>query len=447
MAKRAVYIASLLAVPERMQDRAPTDYEREESARFLHLGQFYRNTYLAVAHAEETKLSDSPREFTEFRKAADLWEARALSASRRLRLEDEKWHATWGGPSYRVETVLSDADEQADAEAPLQALEPAADNAERTPDRPLVARPDPATYTTWPDATTSPVVGGSGIDEPAPMRPPGRADRSSTVSLTRPEAWAPVPARDRSPTVSVSSTPPDKQAYDAPTCIFCDRPTGPVEYLWPEWICRCLTDQMATWNRERGTDDTLVQQMRTEVDQTVDCICETCIRGWIQHLDDDVVAFLTSMIAGDRTRLSPRKQDLLARWAAKTAAVVECVSNDRVRTPRSACEHLRRDGVPAGTQVLVGRYDGNARVLSHDRDLFSCTVDGTEQHLSQSTFVIGKVFIQVFADPWRDSTPQLAEDTTQLLLSLLPTQTRKVDWPPTISIDDSLYDLVRRGPT
>ncbi len=445
MAKRAVYIASLLAVPDRMRDRAGTDYEREEWAKFLHLGQYYRNTYLAVAHAEETKLAESPREFTEFRKAADLWEARALSVSRRLRLEDEKWHATWAGPSYRVETVPPDVVEQADAVAPLQAIERVEDDAEPTPDRPVGARPDPATHTTLPDATTSTAVGGSGIDEPDPILPPGREDRSSTVSLTPPEAWAPVPVPDRSPTVS--SAPPNEQACAAPTCIFCGRPTDSVEYLWQEWICRCLTHQVAAWNHERGTDDTLVQQIRTEVDQTVDCICETCVRGWIQHLDDDVVAFLTSMIAGDRTRLSPRQQDLLARWAVKTAAVVECVYDDPVRTPRAVCEHLRRDGVPAGTQVLVGRYDGHARVLSHDRDLFSCTVDGTEQHLSQSTFVIGKLFIQVFADPWRDSTPQLAEDTTQLLLSLLPSHTRKVDWPPTNSIDDSLYDLVRHGPT
>jgi len=447
MAKRAVYIASLLAVPERMRDRAGTDYERGEWAKFLHLGQYYRNTYLAVAHAEETKLSESPREFTEFRKAADLWEARALSVSRRLRLEDEKWHTSWAGPSYRVETVRSDGVEQADADASVQPLERVEDNAERTLDRPVVARVEPATLTTLPDATTSTVGGGSGIDEPDPIRPSGRGDRSSTVSLTRPEAWAPVPVPPPSPPVSVSPAPANEQACATPTCIFCDRPAGSVEYLWPEWICRCLTHQMATWNRERGTDDTLVQQIRTEVDRTVDCICETCMRGWIQHLDDDVVAFLTSMIAGDTTRLSPRQQDLLARWAAKTAAVIECVYDDPVRTPRSACEYLRRDGVPAGTQVLVGRYHGNARVLSHDRDLFSCTVDGTEQHLSQSTFVVGKLFIQVFADPWRDSTPQLAEDTTELLLALLPSHTRKVDWPPTISIDDSLYDLVRQGPT
>ena len=58
-----------------------------------------------------------------------------------------------------------------------------------------------------------------------------------------------------------------------------------------------------------------------------------------------------------------------------------------------------------GTQVLVGKYDGDLRVLTHERDLFSTTIDNEQHYLSQWTFVIGKVILQVFADPWRDTAP------------------------------------------
>jgi len=185
----------------------------------------------------------------------------------------------------------------------------------------------------------------------------------------------------------------------APTCIFCDRPTGPVQYLWPEWLCQVFTDRLDDWNKQSGSDERFVERLRMEVDQTIDCICEPCSHGWMRRLDEKVSPFLPSMMVGTKTRLSPVQQRLLARWSAKIAAVTECVYDSPVRTPPSACEYLRRVGVHPGTQVLVGKYHGAAHALSHDRDLFRRTFDGDEHYLSQSSFVIGKALIQVLADP------------------------------------------------
>ena len=104
-----------------------------------------------------------------------------------------------------------------------------------------------------------------------------------------------------------------------------------------------------------------------------------------------------------------------------------------------------RVGVHTGTQVLLGRYDGNTHLLSHQRDLFRRTIDGTDYSVPQATFVIGNVFLQVLTDPWRDNPPTPVDDTTPLLISLVPVHPRKIDWPPPTSIDDSLYDVVRHG--
>jgi hypothetical protein len=200
------------------------------------------------------------------------------------------------------------------------------------------------------------------------------------------------------------------------------------------------------WNKESGPDETVVDRLRAEVDQTIDCICEPCSQGWMRRLDDNVSPFLTSMIVGAKMRLSPVQQRLLARWSAKIAAVTECVYDSPIRTPPSACEYLRRVGIHPGTQVLVGRYDGEAQTLSHERALFRGTFDGDEHHLSQSSFVIGKVLIQVLADSQQQTTPELGEDAARLLIALVPSHDRKVDWPPALTIDDPLYDLVRLGP-
>jgi hypothetical protein len=270
--------------------------------------------------------------------------------------------------------------------------------------------------------------------------------------VTRPAAWKSVPLRRRSPPApaatqpSASSETPIGDAYAGPTCIFCDRPTGPVEYLWPEWLCHFFTDRLGEWNKENGPDEAVVDRMRKEVDQTIDCICGPCSHGWMRRLDDNVSTFLTSMMVGNKTRLTPIQQRSLARWSAKNAAVIECCYDAPTRTPPSAFEYLRRIGVHPGTQVLVGRYDGEAQVLSHERDLFCCTIDGEEHYLSQSSFVIGKVLIQVLADPQQQTTPELGADVARLLLALVPSLDRKIDWPPPLSIDDPLYGLVRLGP-
>ncbi|MGO9873752.1 MAG: hypothetical protein ACLPVY_08120 [Acidimicrobiia bacterium] len=152
------------------------------------------------------------------------------------------------------------------------------------------------------------------------------------------------------------------------------------------------------------------------------------------------------MIVGDATPLSPVRRRLLARWAAKTAVVMECASDAPYRTPRFACEFLRRIGVHPGTQVLVGKYDGDRRFLAHERDVFRRMIDGETCYIPQASFVIGAVFIQVFSDPWRDTAPEPAEPSVQPFIPLVGRDVRTVVWPPDVSIDDAGYDLARNGP-
>jgi hypothetical protein len=275
--------------------------------------------------------------------------------------------------------------------------------------------------------------------------------------VNRPWGWQSVPVR-RGARASVGHAPrrtapiqsvPFASLADeidlAPPCIFCNRPSGSVEHVWPEWLREFFRDLLGARATEPDRNDAALMRVLTELDQTIDCVCDSCSRGWMQRLDDNVRPFLTSMIIGDATPLPTGRQRLLARWAAKTSVVMECAYDVPARPPSFACDHLRRFGVPAGTQVLIGHYDGDTRLLTHERDLFSTTDDALKPCLSQSTFVMGKVLVQVFADPYRDSAPQLADDSSGALFALVPASGRKVTWPPDLSIDDAEYDLIRNG--
>jgi hypothetical protein len=231
-------------------------------------------------------------------------------------------------------------------------------------------------------------------------------------------------------------------------CIFCNSPNAEVSYAWPDWLCRFLAEHQEKWCADRVTrhaDLVMVERAEHEADKTVDCVCRTCRDGWMQRLEDNVSPFLQSMMLGETTPLPAARRKLLARWAAKTAMLMECASYASLRTPSFASEHLRKVGVHAGTQVLVGKYDGKLQLLTSERDAFPRSVDGQWRHLSQTSLVMGNLLVQVYADPWRDDPPELTENAVRPFIPLIANRSRRIVWPPDLSVDDALYDLVRLG--
>jgi hypothetical protein len=77
--------------------------------------------------------------------------------------------------------------------------------------------------------------------------------------------------------------------------------------------------------------------------------------------------------------------------------------------------------------------------------LFSRTIDGEQRYFPQASLVIGEVMIQVFAGPWRTSTPELMQHTGQPFIPLVGGGSESVAWPPDAALDDSRYELARFG--
>ena len=196
---------------------------------------------------------------------------------------------------------------------------------------------------------------------------------------------------------------------------------------------------------EPGSELTIFEQVGREIDQTSTSVCKTCNSGWIQRLEVNVSPFLKPMILGEPTPLPSARRKLLARWAAKTAVVMEGTFPEAVRTPRAAAEYLRLTGVHAGTQVLVGHYEGDAQILNRARVLFRKT-SGEDHYRSFTTLIIGKLAVQVLADPWSDGVPDVPEKVQRRFIPLVSANARKVDWPPELTIGDAFFDNVRHGP-
>ena len=84
-------------------------------------------------------------------------------------------------------------------------------------------------------------------------------------------------------------------------------------------------------------------------------------------------------------------------------------------------------------------------MLTYERDLFSRTIDGEQRFFPQASLVIGQLFIQVFAGPWRSGLPELVRQSSQPLLALAAGSGEDIMWPPASAIDDGRYELARFG--
>ena len=221
-------------------------------------------------------------------------------------------------------------------------------------------------------------------------------------------------------------------------CIFCGRPSGQVAYAWPDWLCRFLAEQPALWDRgsEPVIDLEIMHRMDQEADRVVDCVCQNCVHGWIQRLDDKVREFFEPMIAGEPTPLPSARRRLLARWAAKTALVLEWTTGGAPRTPRDELEHLRKGTVHPGTQVFAGRYDGHRHMLSGALSVGTHDVDGEPTPVFQTSLLVGRVLLRVVADPAHERPPEPGDHTPGSLIALVGNRRRNVEWPPAAAIGD-----------
>ena len=201
--------------------------------------------------------------------------------------------------------------------------------------------------------------------------------RRSPTLVTRPGAWRPVPARapigarprrsdtHRQPATAVADDARSSRA-DATvprarsTCIFCHRPSGTVTYAWPDWLCRFLAERQERLERRtrhapcRSRDGRTRREARPTRPSPA-CAARAATAG-CSASKTTCSPFLESMIArrvDSHFRLRARK--LLARGPPRPRCSWSAADRTRRSARRSfAIEHLRKVGVHAGTQVLVG---------------------------------------------------------------------------------------------
>jgi hypothetical protein len=137
----------------------------------------------------------------------------------------------------------------------------------------------------------------------------------------------------------------------ARSCIFCGDRSLTREHVLSDWIRRLAAiDGAAPANhtfQRPGVAPRVVEFDAPPLAQTARVACGACNNGWMAQLEAEASGVLGPMLQGRPCRLETTHLALLARWAFKTAFVIDAASiGSGPHAPRSHRESMRELGEP-----------------------------------------------------------------------------------------------------
>jgi hypothetical protein len=238
-------------------------------------------------------------------------------------------------------------------------------------------------------------------------------------------------------------------------CAFCCGGPLTLEHVFPRW----LADLLPKNKRVAGV---LADPMKDKVvrvsagiayDAQARAVCGKCNNGWMSDLEAEAMPLIRPMTRGVISiPLQAESQGLLARWAYKTALMVQYLQPE-VLVPEAIYTRFYRDRKPSdNARVWVARYDGKVHPSgyhSYVLDASGTTDAGVlhRGHIVGVTFHVDQLVFQVFDQDLPGSRGfdfaqdhQIARST---MLSVWPTGLGR-QWPPRNTLDATGLNAVKR---
>jgi len=185
-------------------------------------------------------------------------------------------------------------------------------------------------------------------------------------------------------------------------------------------------------------------------------VCGTCNNGWMHDLENTNISILGSLMRDIALPIDTLQQYSIARWATKTAMVMEAVTRQRRKCfyNQEEREQLRATSdLPVDTFVWLARYAGNLHLVFTGTDVWDNEPNRPETlHGYVNTIGFGYLVIQVlsFHLPPNRQPASIAPHPApwdKILVPVWPVR-RTVYWPADITLSDTgrigLGDLVSR---
>ncbi len=230
-------------------------------------------------------------------------------------------------------------------------------------------------------------------------------------------------------------------------CIFCPKKASTKEDAWPRWLLnRFPVSSTARTYAERG-GYRLGNWPTTKPRLQVKWLCDSCNNGWMSILENEAKPALESILDDKLKDIGPSAQSILARWAVKTAMVLECIDSNRTwfyskderQTMRSA------QSLPPRTSVWIAKFINQPNIYSAAKDLRT-TAGNNEAHAYATTMVFGSLALQIVSIKTTLVIPEnvpLNYDVRdgpwdQTLVQIWPPSQKSLAWPPHYGLDGDL---------
>jgi hypothetical protein len=218
-------------------------------------------------------------------------------------------------------------------------------------------------------------------------------------------------------------------------CLFCDQKANSKEHIWASWILERVKP-IGPIRHSIGKGPT---KLLDNPELTTKHVCAVCNGGWMSNLESANIPIIGSLLQDISIPLDPSQQQTAARWAVKTAMVVESVKADDSFFYSDAERDAVRSGscLPRRTTVWLGRYAKGSSVGAFGTDIWIDMPDAPKAgNGCATTIVVGHLAVQVlslrFHPQYGEGDIPVAPKTgpwEKLLVPIWPVA-GSVTWPP-----------------
>jgi hypothetical protein len=231
------------------------------------------------------------------------------------------------------------------------------------------------------------------------------------------------------------------------TCMFCHELADTREDAWPQWLIkRFPSSDIARTYLERGEHD--VNSWHTRKPKlVVKRVCSGCNNGWMSRLESEAKPVLESILDGHLKSLDPSAQLTLAKWAVKTAMVLEAIDSSRPWFYSENERWLMREAqnIPVRTSVWIAKCIHHPHIYSVKKDLSTARGDDGLRAIA-TTMAFGFLAFQVVSIGTPPEIPTHVPVSyevsngpwEQTLVQIWPISDRLLTWPPYYGLDGDL---------
>jgi len=132
-------------------------------------------------------------------------------------------------------------------------------------------------------------------------------------------------------------------------CVFCGALEASNEHVFGRWITGLAKDAVPfTLTRSPGRSASALRTINLKTRAP----CKQCNNGWMSRIEEEAKPLLSPIFAGQPARWSADDQAKIARWAFKTALMIDCSSPASRVAPAEHFSYLPRRQMPPQSVLI-----------------------------------------------------------------------------------------------